>query len=132
MSISRSSLSEDSRIRRVQATVKVINEDCRIRRVRRRVAGCAWLSLAFRVGCGWLALAGGDGLAGAGWHWLRLAGAVHHGLLLEGVVHHGLLLARLGLYTMRLLPGGRHRRNDRKKEKLDWIGGKDSILVCRK
>ena len=37
-----------------------LSEDCRIRRVRRRVAGCGWLSVAFRVGCGWLALAGGD------------------------------------------------------------------------
>ena len=63
-------------------------------------------------------------------HGLLLAGAVHHGLLLDGVVHHVLLLD--GVVHHELLPGGRHRRNDRKKEKLDRIGEKEGIVVSRK
>merc|ERR1719233_399839 len=61
---------------------------------------------------------------------LPIAGAVHHGLLLDGVVHHVLLLK--GVVHQELLPGGRHRRNDRKKEKLDRIGEKEGIVVSRK
>jgi len=63
-------------------------------------------------------------------HGLLLAGAVHQGLLQDGVVHHVLLLD--GVVHHELLPGGRHRRNDRKKEKLDRIGEKEGIVVSRK